>query len=188
MNYSNFDIDRIIKSMVIQVDTREQITDAYKKRIESMDCPVERVKLDYGDYSASCILPNGNTISMADKVTIERKMSIDELCGCYTKGRKRFEREFMRSADNGAKMYLLIENASWEKVLNGAYRSQFCPNALTASLIAWSIRYNYQIIFCKAETSGKMIQEILKRELKEMLENGEIDEYSGTDKAECRHA
>lgn len=165
--------------MVILVDTREQNTEAYRRRIQSMDYPIERVKLDYGDYSARCTLPDGSSFSLARHVAIERKMSLDELCGCYIKGRDRFKREFQRSNADGARIYLLVENATWEKVLKGSYRSKMNPSALFASMVAWSIRYNYTIWFCRAETSGKIIQEILKRELKELLESGGLDGNSG---------
>ena len=37
------------------------------------------------------------------------------------------------------------------------------------------IRYNMNVIFCKEETSGRLIKEILFRDLKERLERGEFD-------------
>jgi hypothetical protein len=36
------------------------------------------------------------------------------------------------------------------------------------------IRYELQVIMCKAETSGRLIKEILYRDLKERLERGEL--------------
>ena len=61
---------------------------------------------------------------------IERKMNLDEICQCYCKQRGRFTREFERAQSAGAKMYLLIENADWEKAYSGDYRSQMAPSAL----------------------------------------------------------
>ena len=112
-------------------------------------------------------------MSVKGQVCIERKMNLDELAGCFTRERKRFEAEFKRAQENGAKIYLLVENATWENLLNGKYRSKFNAKAFEASIIAWTIRYNMQIIFCKDETSGELIKEILYRELKERLENGQ---------------
>jgi hypothetical protein len=89
---------------------------------------------------------------------------------CYTKERPRFIREFERAKESGAKVYLLIENADWEKAYNGTYRSQLDPKALTASLFAWLARYNCQILMCKEDTSGKVIHDALFREMKERLE------------------
>lgn len=97
-------------------------------------------------------------------------MSLDELCSCYCKGRPRFTKEFERAKQFDAKLYLLVENANWEKVMNGKYRSKMRSEALLASITAWLARYNCQLIFCKPESSGKLIKEVLYREMKERLE------------------
>lgn len=52
----------------------------------------------------------------------------------------------------------------------GKYRSRMQPKAFVASLTAWLARYNCQIIFCEPATTGKLIREVLYRELKERLE------------------
>ena len=111
-------------------------------------------------------------------------MHLDELCNCFCKDRKRFEREFERAKKAGAKVYLLIEDASWEQAYNGKYRSRMAPASLVASMQAWLARYNCQIIMCKQETSGKLIHDILYRELKEHLEAMD-DAGSGTDKEDA---
>ena len=48
------------------------------------------------------------------------------------------------------------------------------PAALTASLLAWSGRYNLVPVFCRSETSGELISRILRYELKTILERGEL--------------
>lgn len=168
--YSPFEVKRMLENIIILVDTREQDTTRARKRIKQMGCPVERVKLSYGDYSAKTLLPDGRTYSLADKVVIERKMSLDELCQCYTKGRKRFENEFKRAIHDKAKIILLVENADWSKALSGEYRSQLSSKSLIASMLAWSERYNVHNIFCGAEDSGKLIYKMLYYALKERLE------------------
>lgn len=167
-----FEVSRALKNLTLIVDTREQDTDRLRRRIRQTGLSFVRQKLDFGDYSAKTTLDNGTEFDISGSVSIERKMNLDELCACYCKGRKRFTREFERAKSAGAKVYLLIENANWEKAYNGSYRSKMSPQALTASLFAWLARYNCQLIFCKAETSGKIIREILYREMKERLENG----------------
>ena len=156
---------RSLDSMVILVDTREQDTPSLRRRLELMNCPWERQKLDFGDYSAKCRLPDGEWLDLSPKVAVERKMSFDELCACFCRGRQRFTREFERARKAGATVYLLIENASWE------YRSQMNPKSFIASMTAWLARYRCQLIFCKSETTGILIHEILYRELKEVLES-----------------
>lgn len=167
-----FEVSRALKNLTLIIDTREQDTDRLRRRIKQTGLSFVRQKLDFGDYSAKTTLDNGTEFDISSSVSIERKMNLDELCACYCKGRKRFTREFERAKSAGAKVYLLIENANLEKVYNGSYRSKMSPQALTASLFAWLARYNCQIIFCKEETSGKIIREILYREMKERLENG----------------
>lgn len=166
-----FDIERVLATMEIIVDTREQETEAYHERVKKFECGFEKRKLDFGDYSCKYFDISGEEKTLENHVVIERKMSIDELCTCFTKERKRFKAEFERAKEKGAKTYLIIEGATWEKIYKGTYRSKLLPQALIASLLAWSIRYNIQFIFCKAESTGKMIQDILYRELKNKLES-----------------
>ncbi|MDO4615543.1 MAG: ERCC4 domain-containing protein [Lachnospiraceae bacterium] len=156
--------------MRILVDTREQDTKLSKSRYESFGVPYRKEKLNAGDYSCECDLPGGEVVSLKDQVVIERKYALDELCMCFGKDRQRFKKEFERAQTSGTRVYLLVENATWEHVLTGKYRSQYNPIALTSSLLAWQVRYDMRIVFCKTETSGVMIKNILYRELKERLQ------------------
>ncbi len=159
MAYTNFEIDRCVESMVLLVDTREQPTKRLKDRLEATGLPYERQKLDVGDYSCKCTLPGGESFDLSARVVIERKMNLDELCMCFGKERPRFEREFERA-----------EGDNWEKAYNGKYRSLLKPQALVASIDAFRARYGMQLDFCKPETTGKLIRDILHRELKEYLQ------------------
>lgn len=173
-----FDVKKSLESMCILVDTREQDTERAKNRYARFGIPYDRCKLDFGDYTYNFITPQGGWIyntenNVSPCISVERKMNLDELCQCFTHDRKRFEREFERAIDAGAKTYLIVENTNWENLFNGKYRSRLNPNALSASLIAWQIRYNIHVYFCKEETTGRLIKEILYRELKERLEGGQ---------------
>ena len=170
------DIQNCLSNMVIIYDTREQETAALHKRLKAMQCSYKRQKLDSGDYSCECTLPNGIVYSLADKVVIERKMSADEICSNFTRGRERFVREFDRLKSTGGKPYLLIENASWEDIFAGNYCSQLNPMALVASLKAWEARYGTHILFCTQKLTGQLIYKTLYYELKERLESGVVDE------------
>ena len=160
------DVDASLKSMVCLVDTREQDTPAFRERISHFD-QWERHKLDAGDYSAKFLLPDSSWFFLP--VAIERKYAIDELCMCYCQQRGRFEREFERAHEANSKLYLLVEGGSWENVYSGKYRSQMNPKSLVGSILAWLARYNCQLMFCKKETSGQLIKDILYREGKEAL-------------------
>ncbi len=151
--------------MTILVDSREQPTEAFKRRVKQFP-RWRRGKLDAGDYG--CELNVGGELIRLP-VAIERKMSLDELCQCFGKERGRFEREFERAREAGTKMYLLVENADWEKIYSGDYRSLMKPKALLESLLAWSVRYGVSFLFCKSDTSGRLIYDVLHREAMEYL-------------------
>lgn len=175
-----FEQEKTLKSMTILVDTREQDTERARRRYNTFGVPYSRAKLSYGDYCYNAQLPDGKWLFEEGQVVkapivIERKMSLDELAMCFTKERDRFEREFQRAKENNARVFLLIENATWENLLNGKYRSRYNQTAFLASLAAWIIRYDLQLIFCKEETSGRLIREFLYRDLKERIGRGEYD-------------
>lgn len=170
----------VLKSFEIVVDTREQDTTKSIKRYEKFGVPYTKNTLSYGDYTYNLTFQNGSKLYDTSETinpicAVERKMNLDELASCFTHSRQRFQREFERALDNNCRIYLLCENANWENLLNGKYRSKFHPKAFTASAIAWMVRYNLNVIFCKEETSGKLIKEILYRDAKERLERGEFD-------------
>lgn len=175
--YSPFEIRDILKSMTILVDTREQPNRKFKKRVAQFSAPWKRQKLDFGDYSASFIDLDGAEISIADKVVIERKMDANELAACFGRERARFEREFRRAKECGAKIYLLTENETWESIYSGQYgkdpryRSKMKPESLVASIHAFQARYRLNLQFCDEETTGVLIEDILKYELRELLEH-----------------
>lgn len=173
-----FDQKEVLRSFEVLVDTREQDTQRARKRYALFGVPYQKATISYGDYTYNATLPSGQKIYDTSKTimplcAVERKMDLDELAGCYTRSRQRFQDEFVRAQRHGCRIYLICENANWENLLNGKYRSGFNQKAFMASGIAWMVRYNMNVIFCKEETSGILIKEILYRDLKERLENGQ---------------
>lgn len=163
------EIENTLKTLTLIVDTREQDTARARRRFARIGLPYIRKALNFGDYSCFVTLPDGTELDFSGSVSIERKMDLDEIIGCFTRHRARFAREFERAKEANAKLYLLIENASWEKVLKANYRSKMNANALLASMTAWLARYNCQLIMCDELTSPRLIKEILYREAKERL-------------------
>ena len=166
-----------LNTFQILVDNREQATPKAVERYKSFGVPYKRATLNYGDYCGIITINDSEiydtTHSVKASCVIERKMSLDELAMCFTRGRDRFRREMERAASNGSTVYLLVENATYEGIIKHRYRSRFNPSAFLASLTAWTVRYNLIPIFCKADTSGQLIKEILYRDMKERLERGE---------------
>lgn len=163
------EIENTLKTLTLIVDTREQDTARARRRFARIGLPYIRKALNFGDYSCFVTLPDGTELDFSGSVSIERKMDLDEIIGCFTRHRARFAREFERAKEHHAKLYLLIENASWEKVLKANYRSKMNANALLASMTAWLARYDCQLIMCDELTSPRLIKEILYREAKERL-------------------
>lgn len=158
-----------LDTFTILVDSREHDTEKLHQRIASFGCPVIKTKLDFGDYSAQVTLPSGVIYNLSDEVCIERKYSLDELANCYTTSRDRFKREFERAQAKDAKLYLLVEQATWEKAYGGMYRSKMKPNALVASMTTWMARYDSQILMCHPDTTARLIYDVLYREMIEAL-------------------
>lgn len=166
----------ILETFRIIIDNREHNTPRAAERYAAFG-KYEKATLSYGDYCGNVQLPSGAVYNTSETVlprcVIERKMSLDELAGCFTRGRDRFRREFERARNAQAKVYLLVEGGSWEAIMNHRYRSRFRPEAFKASLTAWMVRYDASVVFCKTETAGPLIREILYRDMKERLEKGE---------------
>lgn len=171
-----FEIESCLESMSILVDSREQPSPRSEARYKAFGVPWRRQTLNYGDYTFNFRLnekdffPEGITIG--GDVVIERKMSLEELSGCFTQSRDRFKREFERIREANARVYLLIEDGNYEKILHHRYKTQYNEKAFLASLMAWQTRYDCRVVFCQKEVSGQLIKEILYRELKERLEQG----------------
>lgn len=176
---TRLEIEKCLETMTVLVDSRENPkSDRYEQRVKALSVPYRRQTLGYGDYTFNFTMPDGMelyppTATVYAPAVVERKMNLEELSCCFTQQRKRFEAEFERAAENKAVVYLLIEDATWEKLLAGHYRTKFRPESFFASLTAWMARYKLRVIFCRHEVSGRLIKELLYRELKEKLERGD---------------
>lgn len=178
MRYDPFEINDMLKRAVLLVDTREQDTPAYRQRLQQIELPYYREKLDAGDYGIRTTDDAGRVIDA--HTVIERKMNIDELCACFTSGRERFRREFERASANGVKVWLLVEDSSWVQMRHGQYRSKMHPNALLGSVFGWAARYDISVVACRADDAPELIRSILYHALKYELEVME-DESTGGD-------
>ena len=171
--FDPIEAEECLRSMVYCVDSREQPTKALEKRLSYLQ-PNVRETLNAGDYTAKTQLPNGEWFYVP--VAIERKMSLTEIAGNFTRERDRFRAEFNRASEHEIRLYILIEQASWESAYAGAYRSRMKPQSLIASLLTWSARYKCPLIMCdRPETGGKLIRDILYYEMREAL--GKMVDY-----------
>ena len=171
--YTDKELSKIIskENIVILIDSREKankhITDVFDR--EGIQYRVE--KLESGDYTFELKpLPELDILHAMDfrqDVMIERKNSLDEISGNFTKGRERFNDEFGRAW--AIKKYLLIEDGSYEKILNHEYRTDYNSNSFFASLLSFDARYDLHVCFANKETSAILIYNICKYALREIL-------------------
>lgn len=131
-------------------------------------------KLDVGDYTIG-IEKDGEKISFADKIVVERKGSgetgLDELAVNLTKKRKQFVREL----DNDIELHLVIEDGTWEDLFKGHYRSKMNVNSYVASLMTFLHRYNIHIHMVEKKNTGKWMYNLFYyylREWKKGEDNG----------------
>ena len=156
-----------LKKLTIIVDSREQATHP-QKYFEKNKIPYVVRKLDTGDYSVML-----GDVTFEHDIFIERKSGLTELCGNFGTERDRFTREFTRAKADNAKPFLLIENDSVEDVFLGNYRSKLPPKSLWSSMCTWMTRYNATIMFCKPESTGKIIYSIMYYHVRERLLYGD---------------
>lgn len=169
--YTDKEKETILKSMVIIVDTREQVNDHIKTHFDTKSIKYVIKKLDYGDYSF--YIPKNDDLGIIrdlyfdKKVTVERKHSLEELSGNLTNDRERFEKELKFY---GGKMYLLIENANYHDIVVSNYKTQYKNLSYLAGLHSFSDRYDIPTIFIpKQEYSGVYIYNTLYYFLKNYL-------------------
>lgn len=159
MNHNK--IKKISKEIIVLIDTREKKFPYITSHFDNAGIKYCRQKLDYGDYSfylpANPKLGIKKDVSFVDKIVIERKNSLDELAGNLGRYRKQFVNELTRGYEAGAKMILLIENASLKQIHEKKYRSAMHPNAYAASLASFEAKYGLVVEFVDRLYAGKEI-------------------------------
>lgn len=161
------EINEQLKQLTVIIDTREQVNGEIVGYFDKHKVAHATRKLDTADYSAML-----GDMTLEHEVAVERKASIDEIAGNFTADRERFEREFLRAKAEGLKVFLIIENCSWSDIFLHNYRSKLEPKSLIASLLAWQVRFNITICFCKPNETGQIIHGILYYAAREALKNG----------------
>ena len=171
--YSDKELSKIIskENIVVLIDSREKanshITDVFDQ--EGIEYKV--VALESGDYTF-CLkaipeLDIPHDMDFRQDVMIERKNSLEEISGNFSRGRERFNDEFGRAW--AVKKYLLIEDGSYEKILTHDYNTEYNSNSFFASLLSFDARYDLHICFASKETSAVLIYNICKYALREIL-------------------
>lgn len=177
----SIDINKCKIKMI--VDSREKswlhIANTWNKN--NIEHYIKDKGLKTGDYSIAVKTPSGEVINFEDKVVVERKANITELCGNLTDnrdsaGKNRFIRELERAKKNGIKLILLIEDSQgYDKALRGFFRedkpSKMNSNGFVGMLMAYKARYDFEVVWLDKELSGSYIYKMLYYEAREYLKN-----------------
>lgn len=158
--YTEAELKKLLKSIVILVDTREHESknDHILKWFDDNEIKYKKIKLSGGDYSF--YLPANEGLGIfrdhyyEGKISIERKNSVDELIGNFATDRNRIEDEFLR---HQGKMILIIEEGTYSDIRNGNYRSKYNSKSAIGTLHSLSIRYDIPFIFLNKEDTGCFI-------------------------------
>lgn len=173
--YSTKEINTLLDSMIILIDTRENKIKHIIDYLDKKDIGHKSIKLEHGDYS--CMLPKDETLGIyrdmyfTDTVSIERKGSLEELSNNFTKGRQQIENEFIRSK---GKLILLIENATYEDIVLHNYKTQYKPLSFIATLKTFEARYHLETNFISSKFTGNFINMTLRYHVRELLKSGTL--------------
>lgn len=171
--YNDKEKEEILKSMIILVDGREK--DGKNQHIlewfDKKNIPYKKKSLEYGDYSV--MLPANEELGIlkpldfSREIMIERKSGLTELSGNMTKDRSRIEKEFALAPKY---KILLIENASYEDIVEGNYNTNYNRKSFLGTLHSWYYKYNIPFFFMKnKEYSGLFIYMYFQYYLKNYL-------------------
>lgn len=131
-------MSRRIQPWTILIDSREQKPLDLAAAIERIGAPfdIEVGTLAVGDY---CLQ------DYPDVLCVERK-SLDDLVGCVTSNRARFERALARMALRCRHRCIVVE-ASIDDVLAHRYRSDASPWAIVSSASGWWLDYGVSTVW-----------------------------------------
>ena len=147
---------------------------------EPINYYIQEKGLKVGDYTIAVKLPNGEVINFKDKIVIERKADLNELCCNFfdkkdEEGKTRLERELDRAKKQGIKVILLVETDNMHnKILSSKYfrfdkASKVSPKAFNSILRSLQAKYDISIEYCDKKDSARLIHDILYYHAREYL-------------------
>ena len=147
---------------------------------EPINYYIQEKGLKVGDYTIAVKLPTDEVINFKDKIVIERKADLNELCCNFfdkkdEEGKTRLERELDRAKEQGIKVILLVETDNMHnKILSSKYfrfdkASKVSPKAFNSILRSLQAKYDINIEYCDKKDSARLIHDILYYHAREYL-------------------
>ena len=169
--YSDKEVDTLVKSLVILIDTREQVNEHITNVYDKRNIPYKKRALKYGDYSF--MIPANEALNIPrdlyydNEIVVERKASLEELSGNLTQDRGRFEKELSLAPKTKV---LLVEDASYEDIAAGKYSTEYNRKSFLGSLHTYWFRYNIPVFFMSDKKySALFIRNYFEYYMKERL-------------------
>lgn len=141
-------MEELVSSITVLVDTREKVNEHIIEYFEKKGVKHKSKSLEFGDYSF--MLPANERLSIprdlyfTNQICIERKASLEEISNNLTKERARFEKELSLAPKTKV---ILLENANYEDIATGNYKTQYNKKSFWASLHSFWFKYNVPIFF-----------------------------------------
>ena len=147
---------------------------------EPINYYIQEKGLKVGDYTIAVKPPTGEVINFKDKIVIERKADLNELCCNFfdkkdEEGKTRLERELDRAKEQGIKVILLVETDNMHnKILSSKHfrfdkASKVSPKAFNSILRSLQAKYDISIEYCDKKDSARLIHDILYYHAREYL-------------------
>ena len=181
-------IKHIINKFEEGFENRPSHHDMYRGKKSTYTNPVQyyiqEKGLKVGDYTIAVQLPSKEVINFQDKIVVERKADLNELCCNFfdkkskdEEGLTRFERELKKGCEQGIKIHLVIETTDMHsKILSSKYfrhdeASKVSPQSFNAMLHSLCARYNVTVWYTDKSNSSRLIHDILYYQAREYLKN-----------------
>lgn len=150
--YSKSEQDKLLKNIVILVDTREHENknDHILNFFDSNGIAWENKKLNYGDYSFKVLqneeLNIPRDLDFSSQIVVERKHNLEELSGNLTSQseRSRIKKELALAPKHKV---MVVENASYASMVNGEYNTKYAPKSFWASYHSIWHEFDIPIVF-----------------------------------------
>lgn len=181
--FTDSEVKKIMKEMIVIIDTREKANDHVKVWFEAKKKKYKVQKIDQGDYS--CYIPKGvikgidRDIYFDKAIVVERKANIDEIASNFSSSDyPRISKEFAILKSNNTKCRLFVEDTLFHKHLrNGTFRSEYDPKTLHARLKGFEAEFGITIEAVGKEYMGSEIYNTLYYYVRDYLKRKfEIEE------------
>lgn len=176
-NFNQKEIKLILDNLTICVDSREKsnqhIIDFFNKK----KIPYKVMKLPLGDYSI--MLPKGSfegqerDIYFTNDFVVERKASIDEICGNLKDDAARLKKELAHLNKHDIEFYIFLEDENYEiNLRNSNYGSQYDAFTLMQRIYKGiEAEYNTMVIPVPKSCMGSKIYYFLQARVYNLLKH-----------------